>query len=106
MKGEWVTVERVTYIGSNFEISIGETAQIISEAIGCDSEIVTDEQRIRPKDSEVERLWADNTKAKKLLNWLPTYGGREGFRRGIERTVAWFSEDSNLNKYKPDTYNI
>ena len=96
----------VINIGSNFEISIGDTAQLIAEAMGVDIEIVTDEDRLRPPNSEVERLWAANSKAKQLLGWQPTFGGRDGFRRGLELTAEWFRQPENLRTYKADIYNI
>ena len=69
-------------------------------------EIITDEARLRPVDSEVERLWADNTKAKQLFDWQPSYAGREGFKRGIAETAEWFQKSGNLSSYKADVYNI
>ncbi len=96
----------VIHFGSNFEISVGETAKVIAETMGVDIEIVTDSARIRPKDSEVERLWADNSKAKKLLGWAPVYGELEGFRRGIAQTAEWFTDPRNLAAYKSNQYNI
>jgi len=99
-------IGEVINFGSNFEISIGETAQAIAEAMDCTIEIITDEQRLRPEKSEVERLWASNTKARELLGWQPQYAGLKGFKRGIEETVAWFSEPSNLAAYKANIYNI
>lgn len=99
-------IGQVINIGSNFEISIGETARVIAEVMQAKIEIETDEQRLRPDKSEVERLWADNTKAKQVLGWQPQYGGLSGFKRGIEETVAWFSQPENLKNYKADVYNI
>jgi NAD dependent epimerase/dehydratase len=96
----------VINFASNFEISIGDTVAVIAEAMGADIEIVTDEARLRPALSEVERLWGDNSKAKSLLGWQPTYAGREGFMRGIVETAAWFQSADNLRNYKADTYNI
>lgn len=96
----------VINIGSNYEISIGETAAAIAEVMGKEIEITTDEVRIRPEKSEVERLWADNSKAKALLGWEPAYGGREGFKRGLAETVEWFSQPENLKTYKSGIYNI
>ncbi|NBR27221.1 MAG: SDR family NAD(P)-dependent oxidoreductase [Betaproteobacteria bacterium] len=93
-------------LGSNFEISIGETAKAIAEVMRADIEIVTDEQRLRPVNSEVERLWADNSKARDLLGWSPKYAGLDGFRRGIAETAAWFSDHGHLANYKPDIYNL
>ena len=100
------SVGEVINIGSNFEVSIGDTAGIIAEAMGVDIEIETDEVRLRPKKSEVNRLWADNSKAKNLLGWEPKYGGRQGFKRGLKETIDWFANGDNLKKYKADVYNI
>jgi len=96
----------VVNFGSNFEISVGDTASLIAEAMGTEIEIVTDEARLRPEKSEVERLWADNSKARELFGWQPAYGGREGFKRGLQETAAWFADPANLRAYKADIYNI
>jgi len=96
----------VVNFGSNFEISIGDTAQLIAEAMNVEIEIITEEIRLRPADSEVERLWADNAKAKRLFDWEPAYGSREGFKRGIAETAEWFEKSGNLQNYKADVYNI
>lgn len=92
--------------GSNFEISIGDTAKIIAELMGVEINIITDDLRLRPKNSEVERLWADNSKAKNNLEWKPAYGGIDGFKRGLVETIEWFTEESNLALYKSNIYNI
>lgn len=96
----------VINFGSNFEISVGDTVQLIAEVMNKEIEIITDETRLRPQNSEVERLWADNSKAKQLLNWQPSYGGREGFKRGLAETAEWFVNPANLAAYKADRYNI
>ena len=96
----------VINFGSNFEISIGETAHLIAEVMDAEIEIICDEIRMRPASSEVERLWADNRKAKQLFGWQPNYGGRDGLKRGLTETVAWFAESDNLRGYKVDLYNI
>ena len=96
----------VINFGSGFEISMGETASLIAEVMGVEIEISTDEARLRPAGSEVDRLWCDNSKAKALLGWVPTYGGKEGFRRAIAITAEWFSRPENLARYKPEQYNI
>lgn len=99
-------VGEVLNFGSGFEVSIGETARIVAEAVGAEIEIESDERRVRPEKSEVERLCADASRARSLLNWEPRYGGRDGFRRGIAETVAWLSEPGNLRRYKEHLYNI
>ncbi|MEY4760814.1 MAG: hypothetical protein RLZZ200_670 [Pseudomonadota bacterium] len=96
----------VINLGSQFEISIGDTARLIAEVMGVDIEIVSDEARLRPPGSEVERLCASNAKARQMLGWTPAYGGREGFRRGLAETIAWFSQPDNLRGYKADVYNL
>ena len=93
-------------IGSNFEISIGDTARTIGEVMGLEVEILMDEQRLRPEKSEVERLWAANGKARELLGWQPQYRGLDGFRRGLAETVAWFTQPSHLASYKSEMYNL
>ncbi|SFL45083.1 dTDP-glucose 4,6-dehydratase [Pelosinus propionicus DSM 13327] len=100
------SIGEVINIGSNYEISIGETVNLIAEVMGEKIDIVTDEARMRPVNSEVERLWADNTKAKKLLNWEPLYGNKEGFKKGLAETIAWFTNKDNLKNYKSDIYNL
>jgi NAD dependent epimerase/dehydratase len=99
-------VGEVINIGSNFEISIGDTARLIAKVMNTEIEIETEQTRLRPANSEVERLWADNSKAKKLAGWEPAYGGKEGFIRGLEKTVAWFSDPANLRSYKAEIYNV
>ena len=96
----------VINFGSNFEISIGDTAQLIAEVMNVDIKIITDELRLRPENSEVERLWADNAKAGQLFGWQPTYAGLEGFRRGLVESVEWFTQPQNLRTYRSDLYNI
>lgn len=99
-------IGEVINIGSNFEISIGDTVKTIADVMGVDVEIISDDQRLRPDLSEVERLWASNDKASRLLGWQPQYGGLEGFRRGIAETVEWFKNPANLARYKADIYNV
>lgn len=96
----------VVNFGSNFEISVGDTAQLIAEAMGASIEIETDEQRLRPANSEVERLWADNTRARELFGWSPAYAGRDGLRRGLAETAEWFRQPANLSGYKSNIYNL
>jgi len=100
------SIGEVINIGSNFEISIGDTARMIAEVMGAEIEIKTDEERLRPEKSEVERLWADNSKASERLGWVPEYSGLDGLRRGLVQTADWFSDPDNLRRYKSDIYNI
>jgi NAD dependent epimerase/dehydratase len=93
------SVGEVINIGSNSEISIGNLANKIISLTGKNAEIITDSPRIRPPKSEVERLWCDNTKAKKILKWKP----KTPLEEGLKRTIEWISEHINL--YKPELYN-
>ena len=89
-------------IGSNFEISVGETLNLIRELMNSDVEFITDEQRIRPEKSEVFRLWCDNSKIRDLTGFKPQYSIREG----LKATIEWFTRPENLIKYKADIYNV
>jgi len=96
----------VVNIGSNFELSIGDLAINIAKLMNKEINIITDEQRLRPKNSEVERLYAANAKALSLLDWEPQYSGLKGFEKGLQKTINWFSNPANLKRYKADSYNI
>jgi NAD dependent epimerase/dehydratase len=100
------SVGQVINIGSNFEISIGDAVNMIAELMNVTVTIETEAVRLRPAKSEVERLWADNTRARQLLGWEPEFGGREGLRRGLAQTIDWFTRSGNLARYKSDIYNI
>jgi NAD dependent epimerase/dehydratase len=93
------SVGEVTNIGSNFEISIGDLANKIISFAGKNAEIITDTARVRPRDSEVERLWCDNTKAMELVGWTPT----TSLEKGLKETIEWISKHIDL--YKPELYN-
>ncbi len=97
-------IGQVVNVGSDFEVSIGDMVQIVADVMGVGVEVETDDERLRPEGSEVERLWASNEKARRLLGWEPAYGGGDGFRRGIGETVAWFSDPSNRVGHRSDRY--
>jgi len=99
-------VGEVINIGSNYEISIGDTVSMIADVMGVSVTIETEDVRLRPDKSEVERLWADNTKAGLLLNWQSAYGGLDGLRRGLGETAEWFRQSENLKQYKVGRYTI
>ncbi len=99
-------IGKVINIGSGYEISIGETVEIIAELMGAEVEIERDFLRLRPEKSEVERLWADISRAGELLSWAPQYSAKEGLRRGLRETIEWFTNPDNLKMYKGDRYNI
>lgn len=98
-------VGQVTNIGSDYEVTIGDTARLIAEVMGVEIAIESDDQRLRPSGSEVERLWADASRAR-ALGWEPEYAGVEGLKRGLAETAEWFTQPENLRRYKAGTYNI
>lgn len=89
-------------IGSNQEISIGDLVGMIQEVLGSKVAVETDDRRVRPEKSEVERLWCDNARIQALTGFAPTVSLREG----LERTAAWLRQPGNLKKYKADIYNV
>ena len=93
-------------LGSGFEISIKDLANIIFSTMKKDCKIVTDKKRTRPKKSEVERLLSSNVKAIKKLKWKPKYVGQKGLTKGLRQTIDWLSKQENFDKYKPNIYNI
>ena len=99
-------IGEVINIGSGFEISIGDTARTIAELMGASIEIEQDAVRLRPERSEVDRLCASNAKAQKLLGWSPRVAGIDGLRKGLEQTIAWFTEPKNLSRYRENVYNL
>ncbi|MFH1213903.1 MAG: NAD-dependent 4,6-dehydratase LegB [Candidatus Neomarinimicrobiota bacterium] len=91
---------QVTNIGMNQEISIGELARTIAELMGVEITIQGDEQRVRPDNSEVERLKCDNTKIVTKTGWRPQYDLQSGLREVIE----WLKMNQEI--YKADIYNV
>ncbi len=89
-------------IASNFEISMRDTLELIAKLMNADVKFVEDEQRLRPKDSEVFRLWGDNSKIKSLTGFEPLYD----IEKGLKETIDWFLNPENLSKYKADIYNV
>lgn len=96
------SVGETVNIGSNFEISVGETLELVKKIMESDVEFITDAQRIRPEKSEVHRLWCDNTKIRELTGFAP----EETIESGLEKTIRWFTDPRNLQKYKTDIYNV
>ena len=96
------TIGEVLNIGSGTEISIGDTLNIIKDLMDSNVAFITDEKRLRPKDSEVFRLCCDNTKIHSLTGFEPKYTLREG----LQKTIEWFTRPENLIRYKADIYNV
>jgi NAD dependent epimerase/dehydratase len=90
----------VINLGTGVEVTIGEVAERVLRLVDKELDVSLDEQRLRPPDSEVERLIADTTKAKRLLGWEPEIDLDEGLRR----TIEWMS--GALGSYKPSLYNV
>lgn len=93
-------------LGSGHEIAVGDLAHLIARLMGRKIAIDTDAARLRPKGSEVERLLADTAKARRLMNWGPAHGGKEGLERGLKATIAWFSDPANLARYRVGQYTV
>jgi NAD dependent epimerase/dehydratase len=96
------TLGETVNIGSNYEISVGDTLNIIKNIMRSDVEFIVDDQRLRPEKSEVNRLWCDNTKIKMLTGFESMIDINEG----LQRTVDWFLKPENLKQYKSGIYNV
>lgn len=96
------TVGKTINIGSNFEISVGDTFNFIKKIMKSDVTVEFDSSRIRPEKSEVQRLWCDN----KLINSLTSFKPEVSFEDGLRKTIEWFLDPKNLSKYKSDIYNV
>ena len=88
----------VINLGSQFEISIQETLQEILKISGSKKKVLKNRKRERLKTSEVNRLYSDSSKAKKLLGWQPEHKGKSGFIKNLKKTYEWFAENKNLYK--------
>jgi NAD dependent epimerase/dehydratase len=96
------TIGKEINIASNSEISVADTLNLIKEILQSDVKFLTDEQRIRPVNSEVFRLRGDNTLIKSLTTWQPQYS----IEQGLKETVEWLTKPENLKKYKAGIYNL
>ncbi len=89
-------------IASNYEISMRDTLELIAKIMQSDVRFIEDTERLRPKNSEVFRLWGDNTKIRNLTGFTPQYS----IEQGLRETIDWFRNPGNLRKYKSDIYNV
>ena len=96
------TIGEVINSSSNFEVSIGKTAELIAELMNTSIKIKQDSKRMRPHNSEVNRLFGCNKKIKSITDWQPSYQGLDGFKRGLEITIKWFSDSKNLSLYRSE----
>ena len=96
------TIGETINIGSNSEISISDKLVLIKELMSSDVTFRNDEQRNRPKNSEVFRLWCDNKKIKNLVGYKP----QVNFKDGLKKTIDWITQPENLKMYKSEIYNV
>ncbi|MBA3285018.1 MAG: GDP-mannose 4,6-dehydratase, partial [Nitrosopumilus sp.] len=89
-------------VGSNFEISVADTLNLIKSIMKSDVTFEVDNARIRPGKSEVQRLWCDNSKIIKYTGFAPSYS----IEVGLHKTIQWFLNSENLKKYKTSIYNV
>lgn len=95
-------VGEVVNIGSNYEISMEDVANLIKGLMDSDIEIIQEKERLRPEKSEVFRLWCDNTKIRELTGFVP----KHTIQKGLKKTIDWFANPDNLRRYKTDIYNV
>lgn len=96
------SIGETTNIGSNFEISMADTLDLIKELMQSDVEFISEQQRLRPEKSEVFRLWCDNSKIHALTGFKPQID----LKQGLQKTIDWFTQSDNLAKYKTAIYNV
>ncbi len=96
------TIGEEINIASQQEISVGELAQMIIDEIKPSARMISDDIRLRPEKSEVERLLGSNEKIRKLTGWHP----KVNLKQGLRETIEWFKDKENLKQYKSDRYNV
>ena len=96
------TIGETINIGSNTEVSIKDTLDLIKELMGSDVKLIQDKQRLRPENSEVFRLWCDNTKIEKLTG----FESKINLRAGLQKTIDWITQPDYLKDYKAEIYNV
>jgi NAD dependent epimerase/dehydratase len=94
-------IGKTVNIGSNYEISVGDTLNLIKDLMKSDVTIITEDQRLRPENSEVFRLWCDNSLINQLTGFKPSFS----IENGLQETINWFLNPENLKKYKSHIYN-
>lgn len=95
-------IGREVNIATESEISMQALAELLIEMTGTRAKLVADEQRIRPERSEVERLLGSARLLEELTGWKPS----TALRDGLAATIEWFRKPENLNRYRPDVYNV
>ena len=99
-------IGEVINLGTGYEISIGQIVRFVEEILNKEIKIKIDKSRLRPKNSEVDRLIASNYKAKKILKWQPKLTGKKGFKEGLSITINWFRENLHKINFKSNIYNL
>jgi len=94
-------IGKTVNIGSNYEISVGDTLNLIKDLMKSDVTFITEDQRLRPENSEVFRLWCDNSLINQLTGFKPSFS----IENGLQETINWFLNPENLKKYKSHIYN-
>lgn len=96
------TVGKEINIATNSEVSMADTLNLIKDIMGSDVQFITEKQRLRPENSEVFRLWGDNTLITSLTDWKP----QTTLKQGLKETIDWFMQPENLKRFKHNIYNI
>lgn len=91
-------------MGSGFEVAMEEVVEMLCEIAGYEPEVVRAEGRLRPADSEVQRLWSDSSKMSETFGWRAEFGGKEGLRLRLEETWSWFSQRHSQGRYDHSAY--
>ena len=99
-------VGQVINLGSGHEISIGDLVRLVADVMGCSVTAISRDERLRPGKSEVERLLADASKARRLVGWSARHAGADGLRRGLTITAEWFANPVNLARYRVERYTV
>ena len=97
-------IGKVVNSASKYEISIKDLVKLIADIMQVNIKVICDEKRLRPESSEVNRLYGDNSILKALTDWQPSYSGRNGLKKGLKKTIDWFSESKNLEMYPNNKY--
>tara|TARA_B100000767_G_C19764083_1_gene536606 strand:- start:1190 stop:2191 length:1002 start_codon:yes stop_codon:yes gene_type:complete len=93
-------------LGTGYEISIEKIVHLVGEITNSKLNIKMDKLRLRPKNSEVDRLISSNLKCQKLINWKPKYSGLNGFKKGLTSTINWFDQNMDKINFKSNIYNL
>ena len=104
--GNQKSIGEIINLGTGSSFSIKETLSFICEILNKDVKVKVDQERLRPKKSEVNKLLSKNTKAKKILKWRPKFNGKSGFFNGLKKTIEWSKQNEDLLKNQSDSYNV